>query len=357
MPSSHEVPFKVFYSWQSDLPDAVNLKLIRNALNQAGNAMNTDHDLNLHVVIDEATREVPGSPNIADSIFTKIKESDVFVCDLSKVAEVQNEAGTTRKYCNPNAALELGYAVRVLGWNRIIIVFNEAYGVIPDDLPFDARGHRTSTYRCLMEAGETGRATAACLSQISNATGSLRVTLETALKLIARENPKRPQELEGKSPEVLQRERDVEQLRKVFYWINTNMLDRFIDRVLNDGRLLFSGSTFSECLGAVINGSSFHFYDDTLKALVVEFYRAWRRCFTHAESMDAAPNGTELYWPAPGDYFTSPEQEQRYRFTTAQARPLREALDALLNYVRENYLAIDLSESGREAIQEYLSTD
>ena len=59
----------------------------------------------------------------------------MFVCDLTKVAEVRNEAGETRTHCNSNVAIELGYAVRVLGWNRIIIVFNEAYGVILTTYP------------------------------------------------------------------------------------------------------------------------------------------------------------------------------------------------------------------------------
>jgi hypothetical protein len=356
MPASHEKPFKVFYSWQSDLPEAANLKLIRNALSQAANVINADHGLNLHVMIDEATREVPGSPNIADSIFTKIRESDVFVCDLSKVAEMPNEAGAVRKYCNPNAALELGYAVRVLGWNRIIIVFNEGYGVVPDDLPFDARGHRTSTYRCKAELDEKGKPSATCQSQISNSTGILRTTFVDALKLIANDAPKRPQELEVKAPEVIQRERDIEQLKDVFYWINVNMLDRFITGVLN-ARLRIIGLEFCDFLGARINSAGFHLYDVTLQRLIVDFYQAWKQCGNHANSMDANNDTTELRFRLPMDTFVSREQEKQYNELKDCAIPLRQAFDALLNYVRSNYLKIDLAVCGMQAVERYLAED
>lgn len=353
MPGSHDTTFRVFYSWQSDLPNAVNLKLIRNALNDAASVINSDHDFNLHVIIDEATREVPGSPNIADSIFKKIRESDVFVCDLTKVAELSNAAGDMRKYCNPNVAIELGYAVRVLGWSRIIIVFNEAYGDITNDLPFDARGHRTSLYRCYAEQDDAGKPTAACQSQISNTSGSLRKIFIDALKLVARENPKRPHDLEAKAPEIIRRERDVEQLNKVFYWIHLGIMDEFIDRLAKQCRLTHVGSDFSMELSNVMNGSSFHINDVELRTKIVAFAEAWNRCSTYADEMEECSNRQESYFHLPGDIFISKEQEDHHRFTWKQAQPLREALDKLLNYVRQHYLEIDPTVCGKDALRKH----
>ena len=133
MPDAASKPFRVFYSWQSDLPKEGNERLIRAALDAALAELNGDHDLHLNAARDEATRDLPGSPNIAEAIFAKIRQAEVFVCDLSKVAEVTNEAGERRNYCNPNVAIELGYAIRVLGWERIVLVFNTAYGKLPGD--------------------------------------------------------------------------------------------------------------------------------------------------------------------------------------------------------------------------------
>ncbi|RYD68484.1 MAG: hypothetical protein EOP83_00785 [Verrucomicrobiaceae bacterium] len=353
MPTPNETSFKVFYSWQSDLPDVVNLKLIRNALNQAANKINSDHELGLHVMTDEATREVPGSPNIAESIFSKIRQADVFVCDLTKVAEIVSTTGKARIYCNPNVAIELGYAVRVLGWGRIIIVFNTSYGSIPEDLPFDARGHRTSAYQCKAEVDERGRPGAACIAQISSATGSLRATLTDALELIARESPKRPHEAEATDPQIIRRKRDLEQLKEVFYWINLNMIDQFIFRLGSYGRTSFAPMDFVGFLGAVLDSSKFHLYDSILRDLIFGFHSAWGQCLSRSHFMDLTPNGKELHFHTPLDFFKSEAQEDAYNFTVAQAKPLREKLNELLAYIREHFIEIDLDESGMEAVKKY----
>jgi hypothetical protein len=46
---------------------------------------------------------------------------------------------------NPNVLIELGYAVKTLGWNRIVCVFNMAFGRV-EDLPFDLRQRRVRCY-------------------------------------------------------------------------------------------------------------------------------------------------------------------------------------------------------------------
>jgi len=47
---------------------------------------------------------------------------------------------------NPNVLIELGYAVKTLGWNRIVCIFNEESGRI-QDLPFDLRQRRVRSYK------------------------------------------------------------------------------------------------------------------------------------------------------------------------------------------------------------------
>jgi len=57
--------------------------------------------------------------------------------------------GTTKKRAvpNPNVLIELGYALKALGHERIVLVFNKTFGKI-EKLPFDLRMHRTLTYEC-----------------------------------------------------------------------------------------------------------------------------------------------------------------------------------------------------------------
>lgn len=131
---------RLFYSWQSDLPAGATRNLIQDALERAAREVSRDDGEWIRPVIDRDTAGLEGTPNIADSIFTKIASSDAFIADVSIV-----NAGEGRPSPNPNVLVELGYAIGKLGWSRVLLVQNTAFGA-PDDLPFDLRGRRTVTY-------------------------------------------------------------------------------------------------------------------------------------------------------------------------------------------------------------------
>ena len=104
---------------------------MKKAIRQLNGAPDTD----LLIRLDSDTQGIPGSPDIAQAIFDKIDTCQVFVCDISII----NAESSGRKTPNPNVLIELGYAVKRLSWDRIICVFNEISGKVPDDLPFDLR--------------------------------------------------------------------------------------------------------------------------------------------------------------------------------------------------------------------------
>lgn len=71
----------------------------------------------------------------------KLPKTDIFICDISIING--NDKG--RKCPNPNVLLELGYAVRTLGWDRIICFYNLKYGDIKS-VPFDLSHRRIFCY-------------------------------------------------------------------------------------------------------------------------------------------------------------------------------------------------------------------
>lgn len=133
---------KIFYSWQSDLPNKTNRGFIDSALRRAITAIGRDETAALEPVIDRDTQGIAGSPDIASSIFAKIASADIFVADVSIV----NKDG--RPSPNPNVLFELGFAVAELGWENVILVMNAAFGD-PASLPFDLRGRRVIIYTVL----------------------------------------------------------------------------------------------------------------------------------------------------------------------------------------------------------------
>lgn len=118
----------IFHSWQSDTDQKSNRYLVRDALELACKQL--DYSLEL----DEATRNVPGSPSIVDSILRKITRSAVVVADLTLVGKYSDKKHTV----NPNVLIEYGYALHALGEERIIGYMNGEYGG-PENLPFDLR--------------------------------------------------------------------------------------------------------------------------------------------------------------------------------------------------------------------------
>ena len=137
----------LFYSWQSDLPNFTNRGFIQQALEDAAKAVRQDESVKIEPVVDRDTQSVPGSPDIGQTIFAKIDNAVAFVCDVSLInSKFESADGIPpRPTPNPNVLIELGYAAKSLGWERIILVFNTDYGSV-ESLPFDLRPKRTLTY-------------------------------------------------------------------------------------------------------------------------------------------------------------------------------------------------------------------
>lgn len=134
--------YTIFYSWQSDLENRLNRSFIEDALKKAVIRISKNPNYSLEAVVDRDTYGLPGSPSIVESITGKIAKSDFFICDISII----NKDSEGRPTPNPNVLYELGFASAILGWERIIMVQNIAYGGV-EKLPFDLRGRRVLQYQ------------------------------------------------------------------------------------------------------------------------------------------------------------------------------------------------------------------
>jgi hypothetical protein len=134
----------IFYSWQSWTDGGANRNFIEDCLERAIKEIRKDDSLRLDPVIDRDTQGVPGAADIANTIFGKVAEADVFVADVSFV----QAAAVQRRTPNPNVLVELGFALSKLGDAKVVCVLNLATGRI-EDLPFDIRGRSVATYELL----------------------------------------------------------------------------------------------------------------------------------------------------------------------------------------------------------------
>jgi hypothetical protein len=165
----------VFYAWQSDTPSQFNRFLIRDLLNGAIKSIRNDASVEDAPRLDHDTRGVSGTPEITSTIFSKIKRCAVFVADVTFVgASISTALNGERKLIpNPNVMLELGFASATVGWERIITVMNEHYGLAEQQV-FDLKSRRFPI-RYTMNPESLG--------ELIEVRRQLRISLEQAIRL------------------------------------------------------------------------------------------------------------------------------------------------------------------------------
>jgi hypothetical protein len=140
---------KIFWSWQSDTPGKIGRHFVRDALSEAIEVLKqpneieepSERETREAIELDHDRKGVPGSPDLAQTIFRKIEEAAVFVADVTLVGETKmadGKRGAAKKLINPNVAIEYGYALSAITDERILLVQNRNFGE-REDLPFDLK--------------------------------------------------------------------------------------------------------------------------------------------------------------------------------------------------------------------------
>lgn len=190
------MPLKLFFSWQADTPTSEGRNLIERALRKAIDALKADIELEEperrglpEIEIDKDTYGVPGSPPIVDTIFQKIDEAAIFVPDLTFVGTRRDDRPTP----NPNVLIEYGWALKKLGYGRIVPVMNTAFGKPEGDaMPFNMRHLRHPIqYEC-REGSDEAETAAAKTDLAKRLETAIRAVLNSAEFQASRPKPPEP---------------------------------------------------------------------------------------------------------------------------------------------------------------------
>lgn len=334
----------IFYSWQSDLPGDTNRSAIRAALRQACSELEHEYKKEgLRLEPDEATRDESGSVNIPQTIIKKIARADIFVADVSTI---NSSSPDGRRSPNPNVVFELGYAMGALGWERIVMLFNEHFGKFPSDLPFDFDRHRASPYK--IEPAAAG----APAGKQAGQKKLLKDLLVVAIRQILINKPLRPRETEEKSPAELKRQRDIGSLKWILSAIHQPTMQEFLGDIPH--RIRQPIFDFWEDFEAVYQNSLFYIYDTAAKKLLDDVYRSWWTTMSFGHRYDMSYHGQSFIFRSNMDML-SEEQQRDWNKSKKAARQLAIALGGLLEHVRNNYLEIDLDEMSANAWRRYVN--
>ena len=123
--------YNLFYSWQADNQEVKNS--IRKSIEFSVKELNK-RGICIHV--DQDTRDRIGTTSIDDEVLKKIRESDIFLADLTPVTEYDSN-GITKLVPNSNVIFEYGYAKGTIGMSRCILVSKLSDKQNITQLPFD----------------------------------------------------------------------------------------------------------------------------------------------------------------------------------------------------------------------------
>lgn len=148
----------VFYIWQSDRPQDLNRFFIRDAARDAVEELRDE--LGIDLALDFDTWNVPGSPRITDVILEKLASPEcvAVLADVTTVGRSEDPGpdGIPKPLQNPNVMFEMGFALAIKEWTKIVLVVNRAFG-LATDLPFDLRGNRRPVEYSLTKASGTAK--------------------------------------------------------------------------------------------------------------------------------------------------------------------------------------------------------
>ena len=331
---THKIPVTIFYSWQSDLSKDTNQKAIGSCIKKAIIPIEENNDT-IHLLLDEATRNEAGSPDIPSTIFRKIESADIFICDVTTINQSEKKK---KKTPNPNVLIELGYAISVLGWNRIIMVFNKKFGDFSTELPFDIDKRRITVFSIIDKADKSGQ---------NDLTSKLNIAIDTIIKTNPSKNINSVKDSNG-----VKKAKDIVMLNKLMQSISIPTFDFFIhempDRILE--RIFFFWFSFHD----IYDNNSFHVYDKILSEKLKEFRISWSKCLNYGHLFNTSKDGKYYVFNLPFDVFPDAKTEQDFKELTQESLNLEVIFKDLILFIRENYIEVDLDELSEKAWQNYL---
>lgn len=337
---------RIFYSWQSDLPCSTNSSLIRRALQQAKRDLEAEQDI--EIIIDEATRGETGSPDIIETILRKIEQCDFYIADLSIINDEQNN----KKAPNPNVLFECGYALHILGWERITLLFNEDFGNLVD-LPFDLNRRRITTYSII----ETKTETELKLDKTKQA--KFKQLIKKVLSSWIQRVDNLPQTFRRLDSELIKNQRDVKNLKTFFSCFDVYSIEQLC-RELPD--YIKNGCHFDYVINIEhqVLISEFYIYHENLNKLVKEFsnlyYQIIQYCgFTHTYTGQYPYKYKFSNNNGHGDMPLNENQQEQWDTIQQYANMLYQQLQEILSVIRseDKFIEIDIEELGKQAWNKY----
>lgn len=155
------------------------MDFISSAIIEALSAIQEDLQLSAphRAELDHDVKGEIGWAEVVRTIFLKIDSSAAFIADATPT--LKSLSG--KHSLNPNVLIELGYAMKALGAQHIVLIWNVADGVRPEELPFDIRHRLAPISYSLNKTASTKRRNAEKAKLVEKLKSALAPILKLAL--------------------------------------------------------------------------------------------------------------------------------------------------------------------------------
>ena len=305
-----QADFIIFYSWQND--NKFTKKYIRDVLNQLKKTIQ-----NVKIVIDEATRDVSGSPDIVSSLCRKIKNADLFIADIS-LFPMENK----KKTPNANVLFESGYASAFLGEGRVIFLLDLDSGSA-ENCPFDISHRRITSFCSKQEMYK--KILSKCIQ-------------ESIYAIIKKDPPKTliVQELE--------RIKDIHKLKRLLEVFNIDAVNSGLQKLPNQLQKSFI-DYFEMLKYEYLAPSNRYFYDNHIECFFKEILTMFSKLSDFVEPYCGySPNGGNAYLVD-----SSSIPKNFYDVTEKMRNDMLLLIDGFTHYLHNFYQEVDIHQTNRSA--------
>ena len=248
-----------------------------------------------------------------------------------------------RKTPNPNVLIELGFAIAYLGWNRIVLLFNTAFGDINKDIPFDLSSQRITPFSCNENIDDQAK--------MKLESKKLTDTIYTALKSIIDDNPTKAYSNKEFQEAELKLNRDIENLELMFSHFNTDIFQKHIEYL---PRVIYEDATFFwEGLKVVLDKNDFNFYDEELSKYSKKLNELLSESFSCSSYYHASTKRDYATFYMPGDVFPNKNLSDAWERIEKVKENLNKVFREFIIYIQKNYLEIDIKDFNQKSFIRY----
>ena len=144
---------------------------------------------------------------------------------------------------------------------------------------------------------------------------------------------------------------DLAHLRWILATLNIPVIDRHIDAAPH--KIYDEIFYYWESFHKIYSSSIFYLYDSRMRELIKMVHDWWNKSLSYDEYYHSVANRNVLIFYRPA-HRAQTEQEEAAWKTICVCKETKKGFELLLNYVRENYLDLNIEELSYEAREEYV---